>query len=158
MRNLIRNSEEFINLVTEFHYIQESTTTEYWVLFQTCYWEYGAPLLPIRITTHLPYHLAIPFLGIYLTDITANKWNDIYEVITAVLSVTLKTEYKSSTHTQETSMERCPGITVTTNKIENSMSRMLPVDVGDGGSEVRINIIPFWLFLHKGTQEGYSKS
>lgn len=40
-------------------------------------------------------------------------------------------------------MERCPGITVTTNKIENSMSRMLPVDVGDGGSEVRINIIPF---------------
>lgn len=60
-----------------------------------------------------------------------------------MLSVTLKTEYKSGTHTQETSMERCPGITVTTNKIENSMSRMLPVDVGDGGSEVRINIIPF---------------
>lgn len=45
-----------------------------------------------------------------------------------------------------------------TNQVQNSMSIVLPVDMGDGGSEVRINKVLFPCFLQKGTLNEYSKS
>lgn len=100
-------------------------------LFSICYQKYNAPLMSIKIAIHLSYNLAISFLGIYPIDVITNKQNDLCNIITALLSVTVK-DWKQA---------KCPYIghwhgktqailLGRTNKCRSVCLRVLPVDMG----------------------------